>query len=386
MHNTILDKDITFTKKKDNWILEHSEKYFVVSDEIKLLIEILKKHNSNINEAYNDFIEQFEYVSKEEFSQIIEQNINNLELDREHIENNKKEKSFILFETKILSKENSAKLSKIIQPLYQPTLFWIVFTLLFSLSIYNVFTIGEIHLEKKYILFLFLTYILTALIHEIGHIAACNRFTKKNGEIGIGVYFIFPVFYSNITPIWTATKQQRIITNLAGVYIQLYIVAFFYFIYLITGNIQIQNVVAISTVVILYQLIPFIRTDGYWILSDITNSPNLLSNSSEEVIKFFKNPLKYKIVHKKNLLEFSYGLLNQLFMLYIVTNIIINYNIKLIDFPVELIKTIITEPKQILNYLNNNIQLILISVVFYMIVFNQIKRIIPNKNKEEAQH
>ena len=386
MHNTILDKDITFTKKKDNWILEHSEKYFVVSDEIKLLIEILKKHNSNINEAYNDFIEQFEYVSKEEFSQIIEQNINNLELDREHIENNKKEKSFILFETKILSKENSAKLSKIIQPLYQPTLFWIVFTLLFSLSIYNVFTIAEIHLEKKYILFLFLTYILTALIHEIGHIAACNRFTKKNGEIGIGVYFIFPVFYSNITPIWTATKQQRIITNLAGVYIQLYIVAFFYFIYLITGNIQIQNVVAISTVVILYQLIPFIRTDGYWILSDITNSPNLLSNSSEEVIKFFKNPLKYKITNKTNLLEFSYGLLNQLFMLYIVTNIIINYNIKLIDFPVELIKTIITEPKQILNYLNNNIQLILISVVFYMIVFNQIKRIIPNKNKEEAQH
>ena len=385
MHNTILDKDITFTKKKDNWILEHSEKYFVVSDEIKLLIEILKKHNSNINEAYNDFIEQFEYVSKEEFSQIIEQNINNLELDREHIENNKKEKSFILFETKILSKENSAKLSKIIQPLYRPSFFWIVFALLFSLSIYNVFTIAEIHLEKKYILFLFLTYILTALIHEIGHIAACNRFTKKNGEIGIGVYFIFPVFYSNITPIWTATKQQRIITNLAGVYIQLYIVAFFYFIYLITGNIQIQNVVAISTVVILYQLIPFIRTDGYWILSDITNSPNLLSNSSEEVIKFFKNPLKYKITNKTNLLEFSYGLLNQLFMLYIVTNIIINYNIKLIDFPVELIKTIITEPKQILNYLNNNIQLILISVVFYMIVFNQIKRIIPNKNKEEAQ-
>ena len=385
MHNTILDKDITFTKKKDNWILEHSEKYFVVSDEIKLLIEILKKHNSNINEAYNDFIEQFEYVSKEEFSQIIEQNIINLELDREHIENNKKEKSFILFETKILSKENSAKLSKIIQPLYRPSFFWIVFALLFSLSIYNVFTIAEIHLEKKYILFLFLTYILTALIHEIGHIAACNRFTKKNGEIGIGVYFIFPVFYSNITPIWTATKQQRIITNLAGVYIQLYIVAFFYFIYLITGNIQIQNVVAISTVVILYQLIPFIRTDGYWILSDITNSPNLLSNSSEEVIKFFKNPLKYKITNKTNLLEFSYGLLNQLFMLYIVTNIIINYNIKLIDFPVELIKTIITEPKQILNYLNNNIQLILISVVFYMIVFNQIKRIIPNKNKEEAQ-
>ncbi|WP_282630825.1 hypothetical protein [Empedobacter sedimenti] len=386
MHNTILDKNITFTKKKDNWILEHSEKYFVVSDEIKLLIEILKKNNSDINEAYNDFIEQFEHVSKEEFNQIIEQNLINLELDREHIENNKKEKSFILFETKILSNESSAKLSKLIQPLYHPTFFWISFTILISLSIYNIFSTKQIHLEKKYIFLLFFTYIITALIHEIGHIAACNRFTKKNGEIGIGVYFIFPVFYSNITSIWTATKQQRIITNLAGVYIQLYIIAFFYLYSLLTGNLQIQAIVVISSIIILYQLIPFIRTDGYWILSDITNSPNLLANSSKQLYSFIKNPLKYKLANKKTLLELTYGLLNQLFMLYIVINILINYNTKLIKFPIELIKTIINQPNQIFEYVNNNFQLILITIIFYMIVFNQIKRIIPNKDKTEQNH
>ena len=387
MLNTLSDKDFIFKKKNDNnWILEHSEKYFIVSNEIKLLLEILKRNN-NSTLAYQDFIKEFDYVSETDFNSIVSQNLKTLELDEEREEGQKKEKSFILFETKILSPEKAGKWSKLIQPLFQPTFFWISFTLLFVLAIYNISTLHHFHLDTNYMVYLFIIYIVSAFIHEFGHIAACNRFTKKNGEIGVGIYFLFPVFYSNITPIWTAKKEERIVTNLAGVYVQLYILTALFILYLITGIHEIQDIIALSTLVIIYQLIPFIRTDGYWILSDLTDSPNLLSNSNKRVIDFIKNPFKFKINNKNEVLELIYGLFNQVFMIFIIVRIILTYKTKLFTGPIDLVKTIFTHPSKTFNFLNENVELLLISIVFYLIVFNLIKRILPSqKNIQEAQH
>ena len=388
MLNTLTYKEFSFTKKNENnWILEHSEKYFIVSNEIKLLLEILQRNNANSTLAYQDFIKEFDYVSETDFNSIVSQNLKTLELDEEREEGQKKEKSFILFETKILSPEKAGKWSKLIQPLFQPIFFWISFTLLFVLAIYNISTLHHFHLDTNYMVYLFIIYIVSAFIHEFGHIAACNRFTKKNGEIGVGIYFLFPVFYSNITPIWTAKKEERIITNLAGVYVQLYIIVALFIIYLITGIHEIQDIIALSTLVILYQLIPFIRTDGYWILSDLTDSPNLLSNSNKRVIDFIKNPFKFKINNKNEVLELIYGLFNQIFMIFIVVRIILTYKTKLFTGPIDLVKTIFTHPSKTFNFLNENVELLLISIVFYLIVFNLIKRILPSqKNIQEAQH
>jgi len=378
MHSPLVNIDFLFTKKNDqNWILEHSEKFFIVSDEIKSLLEILKRNQYNLDKSYKEFIQEFDYVSNDDFHSIVEQNLKSLELNLVNQEI-KKEKSFILFETKLISKENAAKISKVLQPLFQPTFFWIAFTLLFIFSIYNLTQMHHFHLEKEYMLFLFIFYIISAFIHEFGHIAACNRFTKKNGEVGIGIYFIFPVFYSNITPIWSAKKQERIITNLAGVYVQLFIILGLFIAYLITDNHQIQDVIAISTIVILYQLIPFIRSDGYWIISDITDTPNLLSISSKKVNNFFRNPLKLKIQNKKDAFFLIYGLFNKLIMFYIIINIIKTYKSQLVTGPIELAKTIFKYPREIINHLNANIELIVISIIFYMILFNVIKRILKN--------
>ena len=388
MLNTLSDKDFTFKKKNDNnWILEHSEKYFIVSNEIKLLLEILQRNNTNSTLAYQDFIKEFDYVSETDFNTIVSKNLKTLELDEEKEQNKKKEKSFILFETTILSPKKAEKWSKIIQPLFQPIFFWIGFSLLFTLAIYNIWTLHHFHLDTKYIMYLFIIYIISAFIHEFGHIAACNRFTKKNGEIGVGIYFLFPVFYSNITPIWGAKKEERIITNLAGVYVQLFIILFLYIVYLITDIHEIQDIIGASTVIILYQLIPFIRTDGYWILSDLTDSPNLLSNSNKRVINFLKNPFKLKLNNKNEGLELLYGLFNQIFMIFIIVRIILAYKTNLLTGPINLVKTIFTHPSQAYSYINENIELLFISIVFYLIVFNLIKRILPTKkNIQEAQH
>ena len=80
MLNTLSDKDFIFKKKNDNnWILEHSEKYFIVSNEIKLLLEILQRNNANSTLAYQDFIKEFDYVSEADFNTIISKNLKTLE-------------------------------------------------------------------------------------------------------------------------------------------------------------------------------------------------------------------------------------------------------------------------------------------------------------------
>ncbi len=179
MLSTLTDINFSFTKKNEQtWVLEHSEKFFIVSEEIKILLEILKRNHYNLENSYQDFIQEFDYVSNEDFDKIVKQNLKSLELDKVNSQQ-KKEKSFILFETKLISKENAASISKLLQPLFQPTFFWIVFTILFSLSIYNLTQMHHFHLEKEYMLLLFLLYLVSAFIHEFGHVAACNRFTKK---------------------------------------------------------------------------------------------------------------------------------------------------------------------------------------------------------------
>ena len=80
----------------------------------------------------------------------------------------------------------------------------------------------------------------------------------------------------------------------------------------IPENRQIQDLIAISTIIILYQLIPFIRSDGYWIISDLTDTLNLLPSSSKKIREFLKNPFKFKVQNRKDWLILLYGLSNQI--------------------------------------------------------------------------
>lgn len=378
MENNITNIKFTFKKRnEESWILEHSNKYFIVNDAVKILIELFKKNNYDQNKTYEDFVLEFEEISKKEFEEILQTNLKNLELDAES--DSKNEKSFILFERKLVNSVTAGNISKFLQPIFQPIFFWLLFICLFVFAIYNLTTMHHFHLNSNYIIVMVLFYFLSAFIHEFGHIAACNKFTNKNGEIGVGIYFIFPVFYSNITPIWEASKHQRIITNLAGVYIQLILILFLYI-----GNYflkihEIEDIITLTTITIIYQLIPFIRTDGYWILSDLTDSPNLLTNSTKKVNQLIKDPSIVKNYNKRDNLELLYGIFNYIVMIYLILKILTNYKFKLIQIPFDLIKTVFTQPYNTLEFLNHNIEPLFISLIFYIISFNFINKIF-NKN------
>jgi putative peptide zinc metalloprotease protein len=123
------------------------------------------------------------------------------------------------------------------------------------------------------------------LVHELGHIAACRRFHVKHGAIGFGFYLIFPVVYADITQVWNSTRQQRIIANAGGIYAELIYATVLLMFYAVLRE-AIFSLAAVTVFVkAITELNPFFRYDGYWLLSDFTNTPNLMSRSNQALRK-----------------------------------------------------------------------------------------------------
>ena len=60
--------------------------------------------------------------------------------------------------------------------------------------------------------------ILSLAFHECGHAAACRYGGARPGRIGIGIYLVWPVFYTDVTDSWRLSKPGRLRTDLGGVY------------------------------------------------------------------------------------------------------------------------------------------------------------------------
>jgi putative peptide zinc metalloprotease protein len=119
--------------------------------------------------------------------------------------------------------------------------------------------------------------VLAALFHEIGHATACRYGGAKPGVVGAGVYFIWPVFYTRATDAYRLDKRGRLRTDLGGIYFNLVFLVILGEVYFLTGFEPLLAAGALQFLQILFQLLPFLRFDGYYILSDLTGVPDLLS-------------------------------------------------------------------------------------------------------------
>ncbi|MCR5890387.1 hypothetical protein LRS06_21910 [Hymenobacter sp. J193] len=147
------------------------------------------------------------------------------------------------------------------------------------------------------------------LLHEAGHIAACARLGLRHGGIGFGFYaYVFPVLFADITGIWQATKQQRVIGNLAGIFMQLLLATGLTTAYLLQPYAPLLLASTGIALTAVWQLNPFVRRDGYWLLSDLTNTPNL----SEQAAQARQELLRGQRWTARRLVLGIYGLLNGL--------------------------------------------------------------------------
>lgn len=180
-----------------------------------------------------------------------------------------------------------------------------------------------------------LLYILTtSVIHELGHALAVTSYGLKAGNIGFGFYLFSPVLYTDVSEVWALPLKKRILVNLAGMYAET--------IFLVLLSILPQMQAIIPHLIVIYfarlliNSIPFLRFDGYWILSDITGYPNLNSKGAKHFVMILKAFLTGKIKQVKfQAFLFFYGMIN-LLMIILFLVLIISMIESFINFPTKL--------------------------------------------------
>lgn len=130
------------------------------------------------------------------------------------------------------------------------------------------------------------------IIHEFGHASAAYKYKINVGKIGVGMYFLYPVMYIDMTSAWRLPSKQRVILDAGGMYFQaLTIIPL-----TIIGFISQESLFFICSIYVLamsvYNLLPFLKLDGYWLFCDYFELNNLSQNAFKIV--------KAQIVNRNN--------------------------------------------------------------------------------------
>ncbi|MDP8931423.1 MAG: hypothetical protein M3O70_23355 [Actinomycetota bacterium] len=117
--------------------------------------------------------------------------------------------------------------------------------------------------------------LVAAGFHELGHATGCLYGGARPGRIGVGLYLAWPVFYNDVTDSYRLGRSGRLRTDLGGVYFNAIAVLVAAGTYLTTGFEPLLVFVAVQHLVVLQQFLPFVRLDGYYVVSDLIGVPDL---------------------------------------------------------------------------------------------------------------
>jgi putative peptide zinc metalloprotease protein len=119
--------------------------------------------------------------------------------------------------------------------------------------------------------------VLAGIFHELGHAAALVYGGGRVREAGIGLYLIYPVMFTDTSDSYRLGRWARVRTDLGGFYFYLIFAMAMMGLSLLIDQPFLLLTVVLINIDILYQLLPFVRFDGYWALADLTGIPDFFS-------------------------------------------------------------------------------------------------------------
>ncbi len=135
---------------------------------------------------------------------------------------------------------------------------------------------------------------ITKVIHEFGHGLSCKYYGGECHEMGFMLLVFTPCLYCDVSDSWMLpSKWKRMMIGAGGMYIELIIASTATFLWWNSHeglfNQMCLNVMFVSSVsTLLFNANPLMRFDGYYILSDMLEIPNLRTKSSTSLSRLAK--------------------------------------------------------------------------------------------------
>ncbi len=208
-------------------------------------------------------------------------------------------KTPFVFSFTLLRAETVRQLARGLCWAYSP---WVVSSVLVLFFLMTPWLMHESYRSLKFSLgpadffLLYLGICISSLLHELGHASASAWYGIPPGDIGFGLYLIFPAFYTDVTKAWRLTPKQRAVVDLGGLYFQAGLLLVLAPIAHKSNNLFLGFYILSNLYMMLHTLNPLFKMDGYWLLSDLGRFPNL----HKRTWSVFSNMLKGKKASKKS--------------------------------------------------------------------------------------
>jgi putative peptide zinc metalloprotease protein len=190
--------------------------------------------------------------------------------------------------------------------IFTHTFLWLSVALMLSAALFVAFHYSTFYaklpayqefFQYRTLLYMWLALGVVKVIHEFGHGLSCKAFGGESHEMGFLFMCFSPALYCNVTDSWTvADKWKRIIISFAGIWVELIIASIATFVWWYSpawpfvNNVAMCLMVLCSVSTFVFNANPLMRFDGYYILADWLEVPNLRERSN----RFLSNLVQEK--------------------------------------------------------------------------------------------
>jgi putative peptide zinc metalloprotease protein len=181
----------------------------------------------------------------------------------------------------------------------------------------NFFTLQNLALT-------WVVFIFVKTIHEFGHGLTCKHFGGEVHEMGALLIMFTPFLYCNVSDSWLLPdKRRRILVTAAGIFIEMTLAMIASWVWLATApgllhQITFNIMFTCSVTTLLFNANPLMKYDGYYMLSDALEVPNLKQKSNAAATTWAQRYLLG--LHRGGPAQFFSYELSPLFALYAIAS------------------------------------------------------------------
>ena len=175
------------------------------------------------------------------------------------------------------------------------------------------------------------TLIVAVILHEIGHGITTKYYGREVSRAGIGWYWFGPVAFVDTTDMWTAGKWPRIFVSFAGPYTEVFLAGAASYIAWVSPSLFVSALLwqfaLVSYMSTLMNFNPLLEYDGYYILSNLLNRPNLRRRSLEWLGQCLRGKVKEHQELRTHWIELTYSIAAVIYILFMAFSFATSFRI-----------------------------------------------------------